>query len=244
MITNFRSTFNFALILVLALAALPAIAQQTVDPSGSCTVSSFNPTITAQTGSFVCYPSALGSNSGTWVKINHGINTASFQVSYNNTTLAGTAALTANVALVTLPAGSVVLHARIKPTVQWAGTATLTGSIGDASGATAYTATQDLKAAVANTTFVQNTAPKITTEAGAGVLINFVATTNNLNVLSAGSLVATLVYALPAVGPITIADLIGIPDGNGFVTASYSFGTDATRVIDWRQHGFRLPLRA
>lgn len=235
MLSNLRKFTFFAIFALALVAAFPLPAQQTVDPSGACVVQSTNVTIVGQTGSFSCYPSALGSATGTWMKVNHGFNTLAYTVNFNNSTLAATAALTANVALVTLPAGSVVLHARIKPTVQWAGTATLTASVGDASGATAYTATQDLKAAVANTTFIANTAPKITTEAAAGVLLAFTATTNNLNVLSAGSLVCTIIYALPATGPSTIAmnnflDSVGLT-GASITTNWRLTGTDSAVIL-------------
>jgi hypothetical protein len=233
-----RFRCSFLAMLALALIAQPVFAQQTVDPSGTCVVQSTNITIVGQTGSFVCYPSALGSATGTWMKVNHGFNTLAFTVNFNQTTLAAAAALTANVSLTTLPAGAVVLHTRIKPTVAWLGTATLTASVGDATSATAFTTALDLKAAVSNTALIANTAPKITTEAADAILLAFTATTNNLNVLSAGSLVCTLVYALPATGPSTVAWMLdGVPGDRINGSANLLAGDLLPRVIDRRVHG-------
>lgn len=202
---NLFSCLRTALAIFALMAPALCFSQpQSVDPSGTCTINSTNQMIVGQSGMLVCYPTALGSTSGTWMYVMPGVNSVSYTIAFNNTSLIGTAALTKDITLFTLPANAKVLIAQLTTTTTWAGTATLTASIGDATSVTSFTSTQNLQTAASATTLVLNSAPKVITTAADAVLVHFIATTNNLTLLTAGALRVDITYVLMAPSAVAI----------------------------------------
>lgn len=205
---TFKGSFkNFLAIAVLAVFASFSYAQQTVDPTvgGTCSIINPTPFLQAQTGWFYCNPSALASATGTWQRMTPGHNAITYTVAYTNATLVAAAALTADVNLVTLPAGTMIESVLIADKVTWAGAATLTVSAGDATSNTQFTSTLNLLTTASNSTYVVGASAAMGTLAADTVRLHFIATTNNLSTLTAGSLQVTLNYTLPPPGSITIA---------------------------------------
>lgn len=228
---TFKRISSIAALSVLVLSGFlvqPVHAQQSVDPTvgAACTSSSTNPILLAQTGYFLCRPTAFGAAAGTWQRVDPGQNSVTYAIAYNNSTLAAAAALTADVNLVALPAGALLESALLATKTTWAGTATLTASVGDSTSATKFTSTQNLQTAASSTTFVVSASAAIGSLTADTVLVHFIATTNNLTSLSAGLLWVTLNYFLPPAGQITIASL----PAPAYVVGSYSGGPSGREV--------------
>ena len=203
------SRLFLALVLVgLPFAHPPVYGQQTVDPSGSCSIDSnaSRQIVEGQAGTYYCKPSAVGSSTGTWTLMTLGtLHITNKRINFNTAALIGTAGLTFDQNIVTVPAGAAVLFARITNNTTWAGTTTLTASVGDSTSPTKYTATIDLKVAAGTTTFVLNTAPQQSSTAATTVSVRFTSTINNLTLLTAGQLDVQVVYVLVGAGPTVIA---------------------------------------
>lgn len=215
---NFKTSIKtFLALAAIAFVSLitppPARAQlQSVDPTvgGACNVVTQQLVLLAQTGYFMCYPSSLGSNVGTYQRVNPGQNSITYLINYNNTTLAGLAATTGSVTLVTLPAGAQMESVAITTKTAFVGGGPLTAltvSVGDSSSNTAFSGTRDVFAAVTATSITVGASAVMTTTAADLVFARFTATGGNLNALTAGSVQITLNYWLPPLGAITIASL-------------------------------------
>lgn len=185
-----------------AVIAAPAFAQQTVDPTvgAACSMNSTVRILWAQTGYFMCQPSANGSSTGTIQKVNPGLNTIGLTINYTNATLVATAATSGAVTLITLPAGAIVVNAIVTNKVAFAGAGPLTAltvSIGDSISATAFSGTRDIFAAASATTITVGGSSVQKTTAADAILATFAATGGNLSALTAGSFTVQLTYILP-----------------------------------------------
>jgi hypothetical protein len=129
-----------------------------------------------------------------WTMANSTTNLA---VSVNGSTATNTAkaaALTQSITLFALSPLMRVTSYTAKTSTAFAGTTTLTSTLGDSVGTTtSYSSTlYDLKAAVSNTNFQDSgaggiTLPKHVTEAGSNVIVGLISTVANISSISAGS---------------------------------------------------------
>jgi hypothetical protein len=113
-------------------------------------------------------------------------------------TVAKSAALTQSVTVVALPAGAYLLSCVAKSTTAFAGTLTLTATVGITGALTSCISTPyDLKAAVSNSNLsVALPATPIVSVAGSNVILALTSTVNNITSISAGSVTIWLVWCL------------------------------------------------
>ena len=119
------------------------------------------------------------------LNVGNGLEYRKFTIPY--TDLTGTAGLTQAVALFTLPAGGKVIGVYAKNSVAFAGTTTLTVSVGKSGTATHFSAALDIKAAVADTTVQKTALFKSGQQTALAVIATFTSTVDNLTALTAGS---------------------------------------------------------
>lgn len=152
----------------------------------------------------LCYDTTLitlpTTSAGTsWCKYNVAFNSTNFRVTACDGTtsdVARAAALTQSVTLAALPAKSFVQSTVVKTSTAFVGTATLNITLGITGTTDLFVNTPfDVKTVVSATNLVQGglltgggDLNNITTMAATNLLLTFTATTNNLSLISAGSI--------------------------------------------------------
>lgn len=117
---------------------------------------------------------------------------AVFTVSYKD--LVATAGLTKDITLFNLPKRGIIMYVGIKERTAFAGTTTLTVSVGNSGSTTAFTAAVSVKGAVADAK-EQETAPmKSVNDAAQDILARFTATVDNLTALTQGVVEIQVLY--------------------------------------------------
>lgn len=143
---------NISMILLAALVLMvPASAQQTVNPSGTCTVESQLITISAQNDQYQCFPDSPGSSSGTWKRLSQ----LAFRVAYARYSFGtdGGAVSTITPAVnSTIPANALVIGSVINSTTAAASGGSATIAVGTSAGSS----TTSIKGATAYTSFSSN----------------------------------------------------------------------------------------
>lgn len=214
---------------ILALAALAligtnAIAQQTVDPSGTCINDSRVTIISGQLGFYGCVPATAGAATGTWQLI--GVNTpvgttVGYSITYLNTTIHA-ATTSAVVSLPALPAGATIVGVKIALITKPLGTSlsALTVSVGDSTSATAYASAYDTFITVSNTTVSSaGAAYKITGKTAVTPLVTFTSTGCNMSALTAGSWQVYITYVLTPPSLTTVTARLNQPSGDILLAA-------------------------
>lgn len=170
----------FALILALILAlllSLPAFAQ---------------------TGMLTYFPTNPGASlqAAKWTVTNSTTNLQITQPTGTTSLVAKAAAVTQSVTLFALPAKALVLNCVVKSTTAFAGTTTLTATVGITGTLTACVATPfDLKAAVSATNFaVALPTTPIVSYAGTNLILALTSTIDNLTSISAGAVEITITW--------------------------------------------------
>lgn len=212
-----RTFRSIVLTIVLTLlASVPAFSQsQSIAPSGACKVTSTAVLINGPAGLVACVPDSPGSADGTYSAVSvgttTGITTAGYTVNFSNATLDAAATTTADVTLITLPAGATVVGVKAVLVTLFAAPSlsALTVSIGDAVSTTAYSSTLDGFVTPSATTLIVGTAPyKTTTTASNAILARFTSTGANLSALTAGRVDITLSYILNPTYTVITAGLL------------------------------------
>lgn len=143
---NFNSRFRFlalATIMLLLVTAPGVMAQQTVDPTGVCTVDSTRIEINAQTGTFICKPTTPGASTGVWANIAYNMQVA--HVIYSFATDGGAVSTITPLINANIPANSIIFGVILNPTTAL----TSGGSATIAVGTSAGSSTTSLKGATA-----------------------------------------------------------------------------------------------
>lgn len=205
------ATFAVAILLLSGLMFTPATvqAQQTKDPSGTCTTESKVVIIAGQTGFFACVPATAGAATGTWslIAVNTPVGTTvGYTINFSNATIAA-ATTTAAVSLPALPAGATIVGVKIAVLVKPAATSLsgLTVSVGDSTSATLYASAYETFVTVSNTTVsTTGTAFKISGKTAVTPLVTFTPTGANLSALTAGQWQVSVTYVIPPASFVTV----------------------------------------
>jgi hypothetical protein len=132
-----------------------------------------------------------------WTVANSGANFLITNPDATTSTVAKAAALTQSVTVFALPANSIVLACYIKTSTAFAGTTTLTGTLGITGTLTACISTPyDLNAAVSNTNNAAvSLAVPVISVAGTNLILALTGTVSNLSSISAGSVTVEILWA-------------------------------------------------
>jgi hypothetical protein len=132
-----------------------------------------------------------------WTVANSGSNFLITNPDGTTSTVAKAAAITQSVTVFALPANGKILDCTVKTTTAFAGTATLTSTLGVTGSLTGCIGTAyDMKAAVSNTNFsVALPATPIVSFAGTNVILALTSTVENISSISAGAISIWLTWS-------------------------------------------------